>query len=155
MRILVCGSRDWRNYQRIARHLWQQHQRLQDLDIQELTIIEGGADGADRCAARWVNTMTTLYGVPGIAHEPYPADWPNCAPECNPAHRKVNARGEEYCPTAGHRRNQRMIDEGKPDMVFAFKTREDSRGTNDMVERAEKAGIPVNIVLDQKLRVVQ
>jgi hypothetical protein len=41
---------------------------------------------------------------------------------------------------AGPIRNQRMIDEGKPDLVIAFPG---GRGTADMVSRAKKAGIPV------------
>ncbi len=41
-------------------------------------------------------------------------------------------------------RNQQMLDEAKPDMVLAFPG---GRGTDDMVSRAEKAGVPVTIAL--------
>lgn len=47
---------------------------------------------------------------------------------------------------AGPIRNQQMLDEGKPDEVWAF--HEDissSKGTKDMVKRAERAGIPTLI----------
>jgi hypothetical protein len=41
-----------------------------------------------------------------------------------------------------------MLDEGKPDVVFAFYTnKEKSRGTKDMVRRSKKAGI---IVVENK-----
>jgi hypothetical protein len=38
-----------------------------------------------------------------------------------------------------------MLDEGKPDVVWAFvdKPLAESRGTADMVRRAKKAGVPV------------
>ncbi len=45
----------------------------------------------------------------------------------------------------GPLRNQRMLDEAKPDWVVAFPT-EKSKGTWDMVRRAEKAGVPIWIV---------
>lgn len=79
-------------------------------------LIEGGALGADRLARRWA------YTVGGITVETFPADWG--------AHGKA----------AGPIRNQRMIDEGKPDVVLAFPG---GRGTADMIRRAEAAGIRV------------
>lgn len=50
------------------------------------------------------------------------------------------ARWGRYSTKAGPIRNQRMIDEGKPDVVVAFPG---GRGTADMVRRAEKAGVTV------------
>jgi len=44
---------------------------------------------------------------------------------------------------AGPLRNQRMLDEGKPDLVVAFSG---SGGTKDMVRRAVKAGVSVHEV---------
>jgi hypothetical protein len=41
---------------------------------------------------------------------------------------------------AGPIRNQRMLDEGKPDLVIAFPG---GRGTADMVRRAREAGVEV------------
>jgi len=41
---------------------------------------------------------------------------------------------------AGPLRNQRMIDEGRPDLVVAFPG---GKGTADMVRRAEAAGVKV------------
>lgn len=43
---------------------------------------------------------------------------------------------------AGPIRNQRMLDEGKPDLVVAFPG---GRGTADMVRRAKAAGVPVRL----------
>lgn len=47
---------------------------------------------------------------------------------------------EEHGKAAGPMRNQKMLDEGKPDMVVAFPG---GRGTADMVSRAEKAGVTI------------
>lgn len=136
LRILVCGSRTY-SLDFVMPALLKAYAAAAGT----VTIIHGDAPGADRHARDWGH-------VHGFDVEPYPADWDNCGPECDPGHRKVNRRGDEYCPTAGHRRNQRMLDEGKPDMVLAFvdKPLAESKGTADMVRRARKAGVPVYVV---------
>lgn len=78
-------------------------------------IISGMATGADTFAAEWARRF--LFPL----HE-FPANW------------RKDGRA------AGPIRNQRMIDEGKPDVVIAFPG---GRGTADMVSRAEKSGIKV------------
>lgn len=61
--------------------------------------------------------------------EKYPADW------------------EKYGKVAGPIRNQQMLDEGKPDVVYAFTDDlSNSRGTADMCRRANKAGVPVYVI---------
>lgn len=77
-------------------------------------VIHGGAPGADTMAGSWASAF-------GVRCETYDADW-------------------SLGPKAGPIRNQRMIDEGKPDLVVAFPG---GKGTADMVRRAKKAGIPV------------
>ena len=57
-----------------------------------------------------------------LCPEVYPADW------------RTHGRA------AGPLRNARMIAEGKPDLVIAFKG---NRGTQDCCRKAEAAGIPV------------
>ena len=47
--------------------------------------------------------------------------------------------------TAGHIRNQQMIDEGKPDLVVAFPG---GAGTADMIRRAKKHNLKVIEVKD-------
>lgn len=110
-RILVTGGRSYDN----------QAMLFGALDMQaELSaiayIIQGGADGADRLARLWCHSRMFRY-------DNYPADW--------------NKHGK----AAGPIRNQQMIDEGQPTMVFAFPG---GRGTADMVRRAKAAGIPVH-----------
>lgn len=86
-----------------------------------LVIINGGARGADRIAHNWAQDR----GVETIV---FPADW------------------KRYGRSAGPLRNQRMLDEGKPDCVMAFRG---GRGTADMVRRAKAAGVPVSKVEDE------
>ena len=52
---------------------------------------------------------------------------------------------KEIINVHGHIRNQQMIDEGKPDLVVAFKG---GTGTADMVRRAKKHNIKVIEVKD-------
>ncbi len=78
-------------------------------------ICQGGARGADNLAKLWAS----LRDVRCIE---YPADWVT--------HGKA----------AGHIRNQQMLDDFGPQIVVAFPG---GRGTDDMIRRAEKAGVPV------------
>jgi len=77
-------------------------------------VIEGGSRGADTYAGLWANCC-------GIERVTFRADWAT--------HGKA----------AGPIRNQKMLDEGVPDLVVAFPG---GRGTADMVARATKAGVP-------------
>ena len=84
-------------------------------NIQPEEIISGMAKGADSIAAEYATRF-------GISLLKFPADW------------------EKHGKSAGPIRNQQMLDEGKPDLVVAFKG---GRGTAHMVSIARKAGIPV------------
>ena len=81
-----------------------------------MVVIHGGARGADDLARQWGEISVGIEGVE------FRADW--------------TARGK----AAGMIRNQRMLDEGRPDLVVAFPG---GRGTADMVRRARKAGVEV------------
>lgn len=84
-------------------------------------LIHGAARGLDSIAA----DVALLLGVPVI--EAMPADWVT--------HGKA----------AGTIRNQRMLDEGRPDLVIAFPLPH-SIGTRHMIGAALRAGVPVTEV---------
>lgn len=84
-----------------------------------LHIIHGGASGADALAGEWAEQR-------GVTCTPYPAHW-----------KRLNGSVDF---AAVPKRNQRMLDMGKPDLVVAFAG---LTGTADMVRRAVKAGVPV------------
>lgn len=113
MRVLVCGGRDFNDWDSLAEELTYM---LGDHDIS--AIIHGGARGADKLAGEFA-------AAAGIQEIVFQADW------------KTNGR------SAGPIRNQRMLDEAKPDLVLAFPG---GRGTADMVSRAETAGVKVKLV---------
>lgn len=84
-------------------------------------VIHGAASGADSLAA----TVATSYGLSTWA---FPAHW------------------KRFGKRAGPVRNQRMLDEAKPNLVVAFHNYlPGSKGTRDMVTKARLAGIPVQL----------
>lgn len=95
-------------------------------------IVHGAAPGADSLAAG----VWTSWGR-GALVEPHPARWSApCRDTCKPGHRVNRGRGE-YCPSAGHHRNQEMADAGA-DACLVFPG---GNGTADMVRRARTAEI--------------
>ncbi len=127
MKILVCGDRNWTDYNKVRAtldKLAKEHSIYYNPDDNwlpsDLTIIHGGARGADDMAGQWaiVNWVGHL--------EVFPANW------------------EKHGRAAGPIRNQQMLDDGQPDLVVAFHPDlSKSKGTADMVKRAKKAGVPV------------
>ena len=110
MRIVVTGGRDFADVSAVARALKAVHDK-RGISL----LIQGGANGADRLCAEWAWDRQIPVGI-------YNADW------------------KSHGKAAGPLRNQRMIDEGKPDAAVAFPG---GRGTADMVKRLTAASIPV------------
>ena len=111
MRVLVCGGRDFDDALTLGSWLGGIHKNNGPITL----LIEGGARGADYMARKFAKWQ-------GIPVKTFRADW------------------GRYGKGAGHIRNKRMLDEGKPDLVVAF---EGGRGTANMVEQAERAGVRV------------
>lgn len=61
MRVIVCGSRNWRNRLMISN-------RLAKLPGEDTIVVHGNAKGADRIAHDEANKL-------GLLTEPHPADW--------------------------------------------------------------------------------
>jgi hypothetical protein len=110
MRVLVCGGRNYDDRD----HVWNV---LSELDAASRidVVIHGCATGADHEGMIWAQGNDKK-------HAPFQADW------------------HTHGRAAGPIRNQRMLDEGKPDLVIAFPG---GRGTADMIRRAEAAGVEV------------
>jgi len=117
VRVIVTGSREWNDRGRIANRL-----ALLPLCYPGaiITIVHGNARGADRLAAEEAYKL-------GLLVEPHNADW------------------ESVGKQAGFIRNEEMAKEGA-DLCIAFWDGE-SRGTYDMMERASKYHIPLDIVM--------
>jgi hypothetical protein len=91
---------------------------LDEIQPRMIRLMSGGATGADTIARHWAISRGVLFDV-------YEAEW------------------KLYGRSAGPRRNQRMLDEGKPNLIVAFPG---GRGTADMLSRARAAGVPVEVV---------
>ena len=110
MRVLVCGGRNYDDVQAVYREL----NSLRE-EHGPLTIIQGGAPGADKLARAWAFLQRKV----SLIH--VPADW------------------ETHGKAAGPIRNEKLLKEN-PDLVLAFPG---GRGTAHMVKIAEAAGVPV------------
>lgn len=109
MRVLVCGGRNFRDRNILFAELDRLHADWGPFK----SVIQGGADGADRLAKTWAEER-------GIECVTFPADW------------------KKHGKRAGPLRNQQMIDEGKPDFAVSFPG---GAGTHDMMTRITKAKI--------------
>lgn len=131
-RLLVTGDREWISAKIIRG-------ALESVPF-DTVVIDGTARGADLMAHSTAALM-------GLKTERYPAYWSCDAYEKDKGepcglpdgrHNAVHGR------PAGVLRNQRMLDEGKPTLVYAFHDDLDaSKGTKDMVDRARRAGLKV------------
>jgi predicted Rossmann-fold nucleotide-binding protein len=110
IRVLVCGGRNFENRAMLHATLDYLH-----ADRGCAVVIAGGARGADTLAVEWAKEREVMVEV-------YMAEW------------------DQFGRKAGPIRNQRMLDEGKPDLVVAFPG---GRGTAGMIALAEKAGVEV------------
>lgn len=115
-RVLVTGGRKYSNRKLVYAAL----DRLYNSDyIGRMTLIEGGAKGADRLAQDWANQAHI--DVDLITCE---ADW------------------DRYGLSAGMRRNKDMANL-KPDVCIAFLG---GRGTQNMVDLCRERNIKVHII---------
>lgn len=128
MRILITGSRNWSDRNKVARAI--QHAVVFEEGLH--FIVHGDCPtGADHIAHQYAE------GAAHLVPEPHPANW------------------EKYKKAAGYRRNAEMVALGA-DVCLAFIgacTKADhvdrpphgSHGTDMTVTLAKKAGIPVTI----------
>jgi SLOG family YspA-like protein len=110
VRILVCGGRDYKDVKTLN-HVLNGYFGPNGITL----MIAGGAPGADRLAVEWARSK-------GIPFREFAANWT--------LHGKA----------AGPLRNERMLVEGKPDIVIAFPG---GKGTVNMVAQARAAGVKV------------
>lgn len=134
LRVLVCGGRNYTDRDRVYRELNALCGEITEehpFGTTHLHIIHGGAPGADLFADEYAVVHWC-----GLSE--FPADWGNIFREG--AIVRQRADGTYYDAAAGMVRNQRMLDEGRPDLVLAFPG---GSGTADMIRRARRAGVEV------------
>lgn len=118
-RLLACGARDYTDKAAVFATLDRAHAK-RPVSV----LIHGAARGADTLAGLWAEER-------GITVAAFPAAWRNPDGTQNKAADPI--------------RNQRMLDEGRPDACVAFPPgpKLEWSGTADMVTRCLKAGLPV------------
>jgi hypothetical protein len=112
MRVLVTGGRDYGNEDHVFHTLDGLHEGIDPITC----LIQGGASGADYLARLWAMDNNIDERI------------------------TVKAEWEKYGPSAGPRRNEKMLAEYRPDLVVAFPG---GKGTAHMVSIAKKAGVRV------------
>lgn len=120
MRVLVCGSRHFNDYSKLCLEMDRISTEYDFDNRQPITIIHGAARGADTLAGRYAEEC-------GFDVRAFPALW------------------DKYGKSAGPIRNALMLSEGKPDLCIAFRG-PNSRGTQNMINQAEKAGVKTMVV---------
>jgi len=121
-RLLVCGSRAWKDKVFLHRVLTSIAQKSGGLSF----LIEGEAAGADTMAKDWAKQNH----VPILA---FPAKW--------------SMHGRK----AGMIRNREMLIKGRPTFVCAFTAGSTlTRGTANMVALTKKAKIPLTIYYEKE-----
>lgn len=101
-----------------------------------LTVVHGAAEGGDKLMDRIARAW-------GCVVEPHPVsqeDWDTCLSTCKPGHRRRRRDGSTFCPGAGTRRNQRMVDLGAH-LCLGWPNGSAWSGTWHCMTRAEAAGI--------------
>jgi len=121
MKILITGDRNWDDYETVL-------VELQKFSASETVLIHGACRGTDIICAEIAVAL-------GFVVKAFPANW------------------EKFGKGAGAIRNQQMITENHfppndpIDLCLAFHNDiENSRGTRDMLSRAEKAGIKTKLI---------
>lgn len=117
--ILVCGGREYKDAaaEATVRRVLSLFTRGAGVHPY-VTLVHGGADGADTLAHRFaVESMWKVIVVPVSRSE-----W------------------DRWGPSAGHTRNRKMARDYHPDVVIAFPG---GAGTAGMVGIAQEMGIPV------------
>ncbi len=112
LRVLICGGRDLTEGDARWCNLLSQYDEQYGPFAH---VIHGGAKGGDNIGKEWA-------ALNKLPVSEFVANW------------------RKYGKRAGPLRNQRMLDEGKPDLVIALPG---GRGTADMIQRAEAAGVRV------------
>ena len=123
--ILVAGGRDFDDYVRVKA----------DLDkLKPSSIISGGAKGADNLGEHYA--YLKLHAGENMRLQCFPAQW------------------DKYGKSAGYKRNQQMLDEGKPDLVLIYWDGI-SKGTKHMLDIAKRAGVKVQLEAYGDLELVE
>lgn len=119
MNVIIAGSREFTNSEVMFRTVRRLKEKYADL-----TIIAGGARGADRMAAR-------IAGLMDVPVREFMADWHNLG------------------KAAGYKRNEVMASVGEMCIIF-YANGPKTAGSMHMENEARKKGMPVHVYHEGK-----
>lgn len=128
----IVGSRKFTDYGRM-KDTFIKFVRDKCWDSMKITVISGGAKGADTLAERLADDLKLDKNI-------MMADWNNM--NVPGVRVKTNQWGKEYNANAGHNRNKKMAEAA--DVVVAFWDGT-SPGTKSMIKISEKLGKIVQV----------
>lgn len=142
MRVLVTGSRSWRDGKLIRTKLDDCLATARAIGG-KLVVVHGACkSGADSYADAWGRWHETHPEDGLVEVEPHPANWEGrCRDMCQPHHRRIDPRGWDVCPAAGFYRNEDMVHSGA-DLVLAF-IADESKGATHCAKYAEQCHLNV------------
>lgn len=143
--VIGTGSRDFTDRELARRSLIRVRNEFA-VPADRVVVVHGAQGTRDR-EGLVVKGLDLILGEEavrlGMSQEPHPADWAVCGVLCDPGHRRPNPRGSgTYCPTAGHRRNHKMIGLHTYDRCLGFPIGQSS-GTRGCMRAAKAVGIVV------------
>ena len=113
MKLAIVGSRNFNDYKKFKKHILEVV-CLWELDLSDLTIISGGAKGADSLAGEFATDFDIPIKI-------YSANW------------------KKYGKAAGVLRNSQIINEATHVVAFPSVT---GKGTQDSIKKAKEREIP-------------
>ena len=128
----IVGSRKFIDYE-LMKDTFTKLVREKCWDDMQITVISGGAKGADTLAERLADDFKLNKNI-------MLADWNNM--NVPGVRAKTNQWGKEYNANAGHDRNKKMAEAA--DVVLAFWDGT-SPGTKSMIKTSEKLGKIVHV----------
>lgn len=118
MNVIVAGPRTFTDYKLLEGTLDHYTSKL---DKKKLTIIHGGAPGADRLTSDWCFKRMVKCKI-------FHPDW------------------EKHKKATGPIRNSEMLREGAQALIAFQPKKGTTPGTQDMIKQARKAGIKVKVI---------
>lgn len=126
MRVAVCGSKQWHDRPAIRRVLTRLRREAQARGEEFVVIHSASPDGADLITDQ---ICTSEFGMtPGEDLIREPVQW------------------KRYQRIAAPMHNRLVLERHQPTLVYAFHCGGKTAVTDDMVERARKAGVPTRVV---------
>lgn len=129
MKVIIAGSRDFDDYEKLCNYC---DYLLQDKN--DIEIVSGAAPGADKLGEKYAEER-------GYPIKPFPAAWNDI--KGKPAHEiGINKAGREYWKVAGFVRNVEMANYA--DALIAFWLNM-SKGTQHMIQVANDYDLQIRI----------